>query len=56
MKMLKMHQNALKCTRMRMGRINTHPLLFVVLGGNQSHLITSVLETTPTPDEPRPRL
>ena len=23
MKMLKMHQNALKCTRMRMGRINT---------------------------------
>ena len=23
MKMLKMHQNALKCTRMRMGKINT---------------------------------
>ena len=23
MKMLKMHQNAIKCTRMRMGKINT---------------------------------
>ena len=46
MKMLKMHQNALKCTRMRMGKINTTfgkkqhgtpptmvPLLGIVCGG-----------------------
>ena len=42
MKMLKMHQNALKCTRMRMGKINT------TFGGKQ-HLSRFTVSRPPHP-------